>query len=99
MLHRCVVQPGTAHGRRVPMVGVGMVQGIKALREAEENLRQGRLHNQVIGLPHRAGGVGRTLNGRSGRPWQRKKPRRRLPAGLRKDLVALQGFEPRTCGL
>ncbi|MEY3252579.1 MAG: hypothetical protein RL227_1552 [Pseudomonadota bacterium] len=53
---------------------VGMVQGIKALREAEENLRQGRLHNQVIGLPHRAGGVGRTLNGRSGRPWQEKSP-------------------------
>jgi diguanylate cyclase (GGDEF)-like protein len=54
VLHRGVVQPGTAHGRRAPLVGVGMVQDITAQREAEEGLRQARLHNEVTGLPNRA---------------------------------------------
>lgn len=54
VLHRGVVQPGSTHGRRAPMVGVGMVQDITAQRETEENLRQARLHNEVTGLPNRA---------------------------------------------
>jgi diguanylate cyclase (GGDEF)-like protein len=54
VLHRGVVQPGAAHGRRAPLVGVGMVQDITAQREAEEQLRQARLHNEVTGLPNRA---------------------------------------------
>ena len=53
VLHRGVVQAGAAHGRRAPLVGVGMVQDITAQREAEEQLRQARLHNEVTGLPNR----------------------------------------------